>query len=116
MLARKAGCSRLFRPFTIREIRKSPSAPTFAHSSSARVPTCCPASPHVFSTFRWYKHCFVDRIPIPSIVSSGEDLLARVAMLPIRRLDVAKAFSGYSIKFCLPQWCTPFFRVQPNTQ
>jgi hypothetical protein len=42
---------------------------------------------------------FVDRIAIPSIVSSGitvwgEDLLARVARLPIRRLDVAKAFFG----------------------
>jgi hypothetical protein len=41
----------------------------------------------------------VDRIAIPSIVSSGitvwgEDLLARVALLPIRRLDVAKAFFG----------------------
>ena len=42
---------------------------------------------------------FVDRIAIRSIVSSGitvwgEDLLARVALLPIRRLDVAKAFFG----------------------
>ena len=40
---------------------------------------------------------FVDRVAIPSIVSSGitvwgEDLLARVELLPIRRLDVAKAF------------------------
>jgi hypothetical protein len=42
---------------------------------------------------------FVDRVAIPSIVSSGitvwgEDLLARVELLPIRRLDVAKAFFG----------------------
>ena len=41
----------------------------------------------------------MDRIAIPSIVSSGitvwgEDLLARVALLPIRRLDLAKAFFG----------------------
>lgn len=42
---------------------------------------------------------FVDRIAIPSIVSSartvwGEDLLPRVALPPIRRFDVAKAFFG----------------------
>jgi hypothetical protein len=42
---------------------------------------------------------FVDRIAIPSIVGSGvtvwgEDLLSAVPLLPIRRLDVAKAFFG----------------------
>jgi predicted nucleotidyltransferase len=42
---------------------------------------------------------FVDRVAIPSIVMSGvtvwgEDLLARVPLPPIRRLDVAKAFFG----------------------
>ena len=40
---------------------------------------------------------FVDRVAIPSIVGSGvtiwgEDLLTQVPLLPIRRLDVAKAF------------------------
>jgi hypothetical protein len=42
---------------------------------------------------------FVDRVAIPSIVGSGvtiwgEDLLARVPLPPIRRLDVGKAFFG----------------------
>lgn len=42
---------------------------------------------------------FVDRVAIPSIVASGktmwgEDLLPNVALLPIRRFDVAKAFFG----------------------
>ncbi|HEX7795882.1 MAG TPA: hypothetical protein VF456_16085 [Vicinamibacterales bacterium] len=42
---------------------------------------------------------FVDRVVIPSIVGSavtvwGEDLLPRVPLLPIRRLDVLKAFHG----------------------
>ncbi len=42
---------------------------------------------------------FVDRAAIPSIVTSartvwGEDLLPRVPLPPIRRIDVAKAFFG----------------------
>jgi predicted nucleotidyltransferase len=42
---------------------------------------------------------FVDRVAIPSIVTSGvtvwgEDLLAAVPLPPIRRVDVAKAFFG----------------------
>lgn len=42
---------------------------------------------------------FVDRVVMPSIVGSavtvwGEDLLPCVPLLPIRRLDVLKAFSG----------------------
>jgi hypothetical protein len=42
---------------------------------------------------------FVDRAAIPSIVASGrtiwgEPLLGRVPLLPIRRMDVAKAFFG----------------------
>jgi hypothetical protein len=42
---------------------------------------------------------FVDRIAVPSIVGSGrtlwgEDLLAHVALPPIRRMDVGKAFFG----------------------
>ena len=100
---------------------KSPSAPTFAHSSSARVPTCCPASPHVFSTFRWYKHS--SWIGSQSRASSHRELRygARICShawrcCPSGALMAQKHFSGYSIKFCLPQWCTPFFRVQPNTQ
>jgi hypothetical protein len=43
---------------------------------------------------------FVDRVAIPSIVGSGvtvwgEDLLTQVPLLPIRRLDVAKAFFSF---------------------
>ncbi len=43
---------------------------------------------------------FVDRVAIPSIVGSGitiwgEDLLAEVPLLPIRRLDVGKAFFSF---------------------
>ncbi len=42
---------------------------------------------------------FVDRIVIPSIVGSartvwGEDLLSQIALPPVRRMDVAKAFFG----------------------
>jgi hypothetical protein len=42
---------------------------------------------------------FVNRVVIPSIVASavtvwGEDLLPRIALPPIRRLDVCKAFFG----------------------
>jgi hypothetical protein len=42
---------------------------------------------------------FVDRVAIPSIIGSavvvwGEDLLSRVPLPPIRRLDVGKAFFG----------------------
>jgi hypothetical protein len=42
---------------------------------------------------------FVDRIAVPSILSSGvtlwgEDLLAQVRLPPIRRLDVGKSFFG----------------------
>lgn len=42
---------------------------------------------------------FVDRIAIPSIVGSartvwGEDLLSQIALPPVRRMDVAKAFFG----------------------
>ncbi len=44
---------------------------------------------------------FVDRVVIPSIVTSavtvwGEDLLSQIPMLPIRRFDVFKAFFGFS--------------------
>lgn len=51
---------------------------------------------------------FVDRVAIPSIVGSGrtvwgEHLLDRVPLLPIRRLDVAKAFFGLfnQVLFCV---------------
>jgi hypothetical protein len=42
---------------------------------------------------------FVDRVAVPSIVASGttvcgEDLLPRVSLRPVRRLDVGKAFFG----------------------
>jgi len=44
---------------------------------------------------------FVDRVVIPSIVTSavtvwGEYLLSQIPMLPIRRFDVFKAFFGFS--------------------
>ena len=44
---------------------------------------------------------FVDRVVIPSIVTSavtvwGDDLLSQIPMLPIRRFDVFKAFFGFS--------------------
>jgi predicted nucleotidyltransferase len=49
---------------------------------------------------------FVDRVVIPSIVTSavtvwGEDLLSQIPMLPIRRFDVFKAFFGFSCQALL---------------
>src|SRR5216683_5200451 len=49
---------------------------------------------------------FVDRVVIPSIVTSavtvwGEDLLSQIPMLPIRRFDVFKAFFGFSCQAVL---------------
>ena len=49
---------------------------------------------------------FVDRVVIPSIVTSavtiwGEDLLSQISMLPIRRFDVFKAFFGFSSQLLL---------------
>jgi predicted nucleotidyltransferase len=46
---------------------------------------------------------FVDRIVIPGILSSavtfwGEELLTEVAVKPIRRLDVFKAFFGFFVR------------------
>ena len=49
---------------------------------------------------------FVDRVVIPSIVTSavtvwGEDLLSQIPMLPIRRFDVFKAFFAFSSQLLL---------------
>ena len=49
---------------------------------------------------------FVDRVVIPSIVTSavtiwGEDLLSQIPILPIRRFDVFKAFFGFSTQALL---------------
>jgi hypothetical protein len=55
---------------------------------------------------------FVDRVAIPSIVSSGvvlwgEDLLAAVPLPPIRRVDVAKAFLGLFSQVLFPAAAYP---------
>ena len=59
---------------------------------------------------------FVDRIVVPSIVTSavtvwGEDLLPRVPMPPIRRFDVLKAFHGL---FCQALLSAAVFPVLPE--
>jgi hypothetical protein len=62
---------------------------------------------------------FVDRVVVPSIVRSavtiwGEDLLPHVPMLPIRRLDVLKAFFGFGNQVLLSAALYPF--VPPATK
>src|SRR5438128_4273788 len=59
---------------------------------------------------------FVDRVVIPSIVGSavtvwGEELLARVRLWPIRRVDVWKAFQGLFAQVLLS---VAVFPVLPN--
>ena len=56
---------------------------------------------------------FVDRVAIPSIVGSGvtiwgEDLLTQVPLLPIRRLDVAKAFFSFFNQLLFAAVAYPF--------
>ena len=99
MLVREAGCSRLFRPFTIREIRKKSVHPNVRAFFVCTRSDLLSGEPARVLDIPLVQAFFVDRIAIRSIVSSGitvwgKDLLARVALLPIRRLDVAKAFFG----------------------
>jgi len=59
---------------------------------------------------------FVDRVVIPSIVTSavtvwGEDLLSQIPMSPIRRFDVFKAFHGL---FCQALLSVVVFPVLPE--
>jgi predicted nucleotidyltransferase len=59
---------------------------------------------------------FVDRVVIPSIVTSavtvwGEDLLSQIPMSPIRRFDVFKAFHGL---FCQALLSVAVFAVLPD--
>ena len=59
---------------------------------------------------------FVDRVVIPSIVTSavtvwGEDLLSQIPMSPIRRFDVFKAFHGL---FCQALLSIAVFAVLPG--
>lgn len=59
---------------------------------------------------------FVDRVVIPSIVTSavtvwGEDLLSQIPMPPIRRFDVLKAFHGF---FCQALLSVTVFPILPN--
>jgi hypothetical protein len=61
---------------------------------------------------RW-QALFVDRVVIPSIVSSaatawGEDLLQRVPQPPIRRVDVIKALYGFMNQILLTAAMYPF--------
>lgn len=56
---------------------------------------------------------FVDRVAVPSIVGSGvtiwgEDLLPQVPLLPIRRLDVAKAFFSLFSQLLFAAFAYPF--------
>jgi predicted nucleotidyltransferase len=56
---------------------------------------------------------FVDRVAIPSIIGSGvtiwgEDLLAQVPLLPIRRLDVGKAFFSFFNQLLFTAVAYPF--------
>lgn len=56
---------------------------------------------------------FVDRVAVPSIVGSGvtiwgEDLLTQVPLLPIRRLDVAKAFFSLFSQLLFAAFAYPF--------
>ena len=118
----EAGCSRLFRPFTIREIRKKSVRPNVRAFFVCTRSDLLSGEPARVLDIPLVQAFFVDRIPIPSIVSSGIiTVWARICShawrcCPSGALMSQKHFSGYSIKFCLPQWCTPFFRVQPNTQ
>lgn len=59
---------------------------------------------------------FVDRVVIPSIVTSavtvwGEDMLSQIPMSPIRRFDVFKAFHGF---FCQAVLSMTVFAVLPK--
>ena len=121
MLVREAGCSRRFRPFTIREIRKKSVRPNVRAFFVCTRSDLLSGEPARVLDIPAAQAFFVDRIAIPSIVSSGitvwgENLLARVALLPIRRLDVAKAFFGLFNQVLFTAMVYPFFRVQPNTQ
>jgi predicted nucleotidyltransferase len=56
---------------------------------------------------------FVDRVAIPSILGSGvtvwgEELLTQVSLLPIRRLDVAKAFFSFFNQLLFTAAAYPF--------
>jgi predicted nucleotidyltransferase len=56
---------------------------------------------------------FVDRVAVPSIVGSsvtiwGEDLLTQIRLLPIRRLDVAKAFFSLFNQLLFAAFAYPF--------
>jgi len=56
---------------------------------------------------------FVDRVAVPSIVGSavtiwGEDLLTQVPLLPIRRLDVGKAFFSLFSQLLFAAFVYPF--------
>ena len=59
--------------------------------------------------------CFVDRVVIPSIVSSagtvgGEELIALIHLPPIRRLDVFKAFFALFNQVLLTAGMFPFLK------